>query len=274
MPRHRVEASPATADVVPTALVTGATAGLGAAFARQLAAEGHGLVLAARDAARLDERAEQLSTRYGVDVQTQAADLATDEGRAVVSARLTDPTRPIDVLINNAGIGLYRAFGKTAIEDERRLLELNVRAVMELCHSAVPVMRARGRGMIINLGSVGGLVPRPETTSYGAGKAYVIAFSQGLSALVKDSGVTVTVVCPGFTHTEFHERARVDMSYLPEWMWLDVEEVVATGLSDARRGKSLSVPSLRYKAITGLARVAPGLVVRGLSSAGKPKPRR
>ncbi len=249
------------------ALVTGATAGIGAGFARHLAAEGYRLVLVARDLDRLNLAATSLAERYAVDVEVLRADLATVEGRSVVASRLAD----VDLLVNNAGIGLYREFGAAPVEDELRLLHVNVTTVLELTHAAVVAMTARGSGLIINVASVGGLVVRPETATYGASKAYVIAFSEALGQRLKGSGVTVSALCPGFTHTEFHERASVDLSHLPDWMWLDVDHVVSVGLADARAGKLLSVPSLRYKALAGVARVAPRRLVRRLGATGRPR---
>ena len=260
-----------------TALITGATAGLGASFARHLAREGHDLVLVARDDDRLASTKAELEAAHRVKVETLRADLATVEGRDAVAARLTDATEPnvteIDLLINNAGIGLYRAFGKTELVDEDRMLDVNVRAVMHLAHAAVGAMRPRGHGRIVNVASVSGFVPRPETVTYGASKAYVIAFTEGLSKLLAGTGVTVTAVCPGFVHTEFHERAHVDMSYLPNWIWLDADKVVAEGLDDARKGKVISVPDLKYKAIVGVSRIAPRSLTRRLGASGKPKRR-
>jgi short-subunit dehydrogenase len=275
---------------VPTALITGATAGLGATFARHLAAEGYDLVIVARDRSRLEERRDALQERHSVSVEVLAADLATPAGVGTVAARIaagaTDVTptnvtptdgaptavTPIDVLVNNAGIGIYRPFGVTDIDDEQRLLDLNVTAVMRLTHAAVRAMQARATGTIINVASVSGFVPRPATVSYGASKAYVIAFTEALSARLAGTGVTATVVCPGFVHTEFHARAQVDPSFVPDWMWLDADAVVSVGLADARKGKPVSIPALRYKALVGVSRVAGRRVGRRFGAAGGPRP--
>jgi short-subunit dehydrogenase len=224
----------------------------------------------ARDEDRLASTKAELEVAHRVKVEALPADLATAEGRDAVAARLGGASE-IDLLINNAGIGLYRAFGKTELADEDRMLDVNVRAVMHLAHAAVGAMRPRGHGRIVNVASVSGFVPRPETVTYGASKAYVIAFTEGLSKLLAGTGVTVTAVCPGFVHTEFHDRAHVDMSYLPNWMWLDADKVVADGLADARKGKVISVPDLKYKAIVGVSRVAPRSLTRRLGASGKPK---
>ncbi len=258
---------------MPIALITGATAGLGAAFATQLAREGYDLVLVARDEDRLAAAKLDFEQRNEIVVEVLPADLATDTGRDVVAARIATDDRPVDLLINNAGIGLYRAFGKADLVDEDRMLDVNVRAVMHLAHAAVGAMRRRGTGMIVNIASVGGIVPRPETVTYGASKAYVIAFSEALAKLLAGTGVTVTAICPGFVHTEFHARAEVDMSYLPQWMWLDAADVVTEGLADARKGKPMSVPNVKYKAIVGASRVLPRGVTRRLGASGKPKSR-
>jgi short-subunit dehydrogenase len=247
---------------VPTALITGASAGLGAEFARQLGASGHDLVLVARDGDRLRRAAQDLSAQYGVSVEPLPADLLSDAGCAAVTARLTDASRPVDVLVNNAGMGLYQPFGTAELADEERQLDLNVRAVLRLTHAAVREMTARGSGRIVNVSSVAGFVPRGGNVSYSAGKAWVSMFSEALAVGLRGTGVTVTAVCPGFTHTEFHQRAAADMSHVPARMWLDAEVVVREGLADAFAGKPLSVPSRRYKLLTGAARLLPRPLLR------------
>jgi short-subunit dehydrogenase len=249
---------------VPTALVTGASAGLGAEFARQLAARGHDLVLVARDGGRLHRSAEELSTRHGVAVEVLAADLISDGGCAAVTARLTDATRPVEVLVNNAGMGLYQPFASAELADEERQLNLNVRAVLRLTHAAVRAMTARGSGRIVNVSSVAGFVPRGGNATYSAGKAWVSMFSEALAVGLRGTGVTVTAVCPGFTHTEFHERASADMSHVPARMWLSADVVVREGLADAFAGKPLSIPSRRYKLLTGAARFLPRPLLRAV----------
>ena len=244
------------------ALVTGATAGLGAEFARQLAGSGADVVLVARDEVRLDTTRIALEDRHPVKVEVVAADLSTVDGCDRVAERIASATAPIDILVNNAGIGMYRRFGVADVERDERMLDLNIRAVLRLTHAAVRTMTARGSGQIINVSSVSGFVPRGGNVTYSASKAWVTMFTEGLAIELAGSGVQVTAVCPGFTHTEFHERASADMSNLPDWMWLDAEDVVAQGLADARRGKPLSVPSARYKALAGAARYTPRPVLR------------
>ena len=255
---------------MPRALVTGASSGIGRAYAVELAAQGYDLVLVARDKARLEALAEQLR----VDTQVLPADLATPDGVAAVAERIGATEAPIDLLVNNAGSGLYQSFGTAPLEDEQQMLALNVGAVLELTWAAVRVMRPRGHGQILNVASVAGLVPRPETVTYGAGKAYVIALTEGISSLLRGSGVQVTVVCPGFTRTEFHDRAQVDMSYLPGALWLSAEQVVRESLADLRGGRTISVPGRAWKVIAAAGRLAPRSVVRRLGASGRPTSRR
>jgi short-subunit dehydrogenase len=246
---------------VPTALITGGSAGLGAEFARQLAAVGHDLVLVARDEERLREFA---GTLQAGSVDVLPADLTTDVGCALVVDRIGDAARPVDLLVNNAGIGTYKPFGTAPIATEERQLDLNVRAVLRLTHAAVRAMRTRGHGRILNVSSVSGFVPRGGNATYSASKAWVTMFSEALAIQLAGSGVTVTAVCPGFTHTEFHQRAEADMSHVPERMWLEAADVVREGLADTFAGRPLSIPSRRYKALVGTARTLPRPLLRAV----------
>jgi short-subunit dehydrogenase len=247
---------------LPLALVTGATAGIGAEFARQLAADGYDLVLVARDTARLDATRGELTSRYGVGVETVPADLATDAGCAAVTTCLE--AGKVDLLVNNAGMGTYQAFGTADLAREEAQLDLNVRAVLRLTHAAVRVMTARGSGRILNVSSVAGFVPRGGNATYSASKAWVTMFSEALAVQLRGTGVTVTAVCPGFTHTEFHDRASANMSHVPERMWLEAADVVREGLADTAAGKPLSVPSRRYTALVGAARTLPRPLLRAV----------
>ncbi len=250
------------AELLGRALITGGTAGLGAEFARQLAAQGHDLVLVARDEARLASTSDELAAAHGVQVEVLAADLATDAGCAAAAARIGDDTVPVDIVVNNAGFGMYRRFGAAPLADEERQLDVNVRAVLRLTHAAVQAMVARHRGRIINVSSVAGFVPRGGNATYAASKAWVTLFSEALSIQLAGSGVSITAICPGFTHTEFHQRAGADMSHVPDRLWLDAETVVREGLADAEKGKPISVPSRQYKAMVTAARLVPRPVLR------------
>jgi uncharacterized protein len=250
------------AELLGRALITGGTAGLGAEFARQLGGRGHDLVLVARDQARLASTRDRLMADHGIHVEALPADLATDTGCAVVAARIADDASPVDIVVNNAGFGMYRRFGAAPLADEERQLDVNVRAVLRLSHAAVGVMTARRRGRIINVSSVAGFVPRGGNATYAASKAWVTLFSEALSIQLAGSGVSVTAICPGFTHTEFHQRAGADMSHVPDRLWLDAGTVVREGLADAEKGKPISVPSRQYKAMTTAARLLPRPVLR------------
>lgn len=247
---------------MPTALITGATAGLGAAFARRLAREQHSLVLVARDAGRLEQTAKELEAEHGVPVELIPADLITDDGVAEVAERLADPERPVDLLVNNAGMGLGGSFVGRPVDASVRLTRLNVLTVLRLAHAALTPMLARGRGDILNVSSVAGFTPGSRDPAYAASKAWVTAFSEALRAPTRGTGVRVLALCPGFVRTEFHERASINMAGLPDWMWTDADDVVSTGLHALRRGKAICIPGRQYQAIVAVARHAPRELVR------------
>ena len=242
---------------MPTALVTGATAGIGHAFVRALAAEGYDLVLVARDEERL---AALAAGSPGVTITPLPADLTTVKGRAAVAERLR---AGVDLLVNNAGASINAAFDESPWTDERRLLHLHVETVLQLCHAAVPPMVAAGRGDIINVSSVAGFFPTSGGPTYAAEKAFVTALSEGLAAQYADRGVRVMALCPGFTHTEFHERAGLPTDGIPKQLWLNADRVVGDALKDLRRGRSVSVPGLAYKGIVALGRYLPPPLLRG-----------
>jgi short-subunit dehydrogenase len=251
-----------------TALITGASSGLGAEFARQLAVRGADLVLVARDKEALDAVAAPLRAKYGVAVEVLAADLTVPRQRDKVVTRVADPDRPIEVLVNNAGYGLPLAFELNTIDDEVRHLALHVEAPMRLAHAALGQMLARGSGRIINVASVAGFIPRG---TYGAVKAWVISFSRWANVRYAQRGVTVTAVCPGFVHTSFHERLGLPRGQegIPDAMWLNAPDVVRDALRDAGRGKAVSIPSLRYKLLVALTRLVPASIVVKAGETGR-----
>ncbi|MCX3060332.1 SDR family NAD(P)-dependent oxidoreductase [Streptomyces beihaiensis] len=246
-----------------TALITGSTAGIGAAFARRLAADGHNLVLVARDTKRLREQATELHDRHGIEAEVLTADLATDDGIAAVEQRLRDPKAPVDLLVNNAGFGNKGHYLEVPMADELKMLKVHCEAVLRLTSAATSVMRERGRGGVINVASVAAFVPRG---TYGASKAWVVQFTQGAAKDLAGSGVRLMALCPGFVRTEFHQRAGMGTDNIPKWMWLDADNLVTAALSDLARGKSLSIPDPRYKALMGVVKVTPRALLGGLTS--------
>jgi short-subunit dehydrogenase len=251
-----------------TALVTGASSGLGAEFARQLARRGADVVLVARDKTALDAVAARLRDEHGAGVEVLVADLTVPEQRDTVVERLQDETRPIGILVNNAGVGLPLAFERNDIEVVARHLALHVEAPMRLAHAALGPMLARGGGRIINVASVAGFLPRG---TYGAVKSWVISFSRWANVRYAPRGVTVTAVCPGFVHTNFHERLGLPPGQegIPGFMWLNAEDVVREALRAASRGKAVVVPSLRYKVLIALSRLVPMSLVVRMSETGR-----
>ncbi len=241
-----------------TALVTGATAGIGWTYARKLAEQGHDVVLVARDAARLEQRADELRL-LGVEAEALAAVLSDRDQVERVAQRLRDPDRPVDLLVNNAGFGIRTPFTRSDVREEERMLDVLVRAVLVLSHSAANAMRERGHGAVVNVSSVAGFA---AMGSYSAAKAWVTTFSEALAQELSGSGVRVQALCPGFTRTEFHQRGGMRMRGMPDLAWLDADELVATSLRDLRRGRVVSIPSARYKAVAAVLRFAPKALVR------------
>lgn len=241
------------------ALVTGASAGLGLEFAWQLATARHDVVLVARDEERLRRLAAQLEAAAGVRAEVLVADLSVRSDLDRIADRLRDDSRPVGLLVNNAGFGLAQEFVGGDLAREEYALDVMVRAVMVLSHAAAGAMVQRGRGAILNVGSVAGLL---ASGTYSAHKAWVRSFTEGLAVELQGTGVTATVVQPGFVRTEFHQRGGIDVSMFPDVTFLNPEDVVAAALADVRRGVVLSTPSLRYRVAAAAARIAPRSAIR------------
>ncbi len=247
-----------------TALITGGTSGIGAAFARQLAAAGVDLVLVARNHERLETAAATLHSDSGINVEILQADLSDRADVARVVARIEDPEHPVDMLINNAGAGVHTKLTAPDTAIHEHAFDVMCRAVLVLGGAAGRSMRERGHGAILNVSSLQGLM---TTGSYSAMKAWVTAYSQSLGVELRGTGVTVTALLPGWVSTEWHERAGVRTSSIPDWLWSDPDRVARVALRDLERGRAISIPMARYRVIGWFLRHAPRSVIRKISAA-------
>ena len=245
----------------PLALITGASAGIGAAFARRLARDGYGLVLVARRQDCLDALALELG-----GAETIAADLLNDTDLRRVEQRLASEPA-IDLLVNNAGFGTQGLFFKIPIDSQDEMHRLHVMATMRLTHAALPGMVTRGKGGIINVSSVSGFMQSPGGVSYCATKAWMNSFTVGLDLELKSVGspVRVQALCPGFTITEFHDVMKMDRTKVPAWMWLKAEDVVGMSLEGLKNDKPIVVTGWFYKLLVGATWILPTSVNRALT---------
>ena len=239
------------------ALVTGATAGIGESFSRLLAGNNYSIVLVARDLPRLQERATALEAKFGISTHVIQADLATDDGCLKVEKYIAE--NQIDVLINNAGFGTNKAFTMSALEVEQQLLDVLVRTPMRLMHVALPLMKARDNGIIINVSSVAGYI---AGGTYSASKSYLTVLSESLNTELSATNVKVSALCPGFTRTEFHQRGKMSMTGLPNFLWLNSDRLVEQSWRDALKGKAVSIPGWQYKLLVLIVETMPRSIVR------------
>ncbi len=241
------------ADSKPVALVTGASSGIGATFARRLARDGYTLILVARRRDRLQAMAEELG---GADVLT--ADLIQDDGVRAVEERIAAEPK-LEIVVNNAGFGTMGTFFKSDLEPQQQMHKLHVMATIRLSHAALRAMVPRGKGALINVSSVAGFGTAPGSVSYSATKAWMNTFTEGLDLELKilNSPVKVQALCPGFTITEFHETAQVDRKTIPDWLWMKAEEVVDASLEGLAKGELFVVPGTIYKLLVKLEGVLP-----------------
>jgi len=239
------------------ALVTGATVGIGESFTRLLAKNGYNIVLVARDLPRLQERAKSLESTFGIATKVIQADLATDAGCKFIEDFITN--NQIDVLINNAGFGLNKAFTMSQLDAEQQMLDVLVRTPMRLMHVALPGMKERNKGVIINVSSVAGWI---AGGTYSASKSYLTVLSESLHTELAATNVKVSALCPGFTRTEFHQRGGMSMKGLPAFMWLNSDKLVATAWKEAIAGKAVSVPGWQYQLLSFVVHSTPRALVR------------
>jgi short-subunit dehydrogenase len=241
------------------AMVTGATAGIGESFTRVLARDGFNIVLVARDLERMKVRAAHLESTFKIQSAIVQADLATDSGCETVEKYIAE--NHIEVLINNAGFGINKAFSMSDLESEQQLLDVLVRTPMRLMHTVIPQMKARNSGSIINVSSVAGWI---AGGTYSASKSYLTVLSESLYTEMSGTGIKISALCPGFTRTEFHERGRMRMKGLPEFMWLSSDRVASEAWKDNQRGKVLSVPGWQYLILSTISRFGQRPLVRKL----------
>jgi len=251
-----------------TALVTGASSGIGKAFAELLAEKGYALVLTARRGDRLDELGTALRQRHGVETHTIVADLSEPDASGRIAAELQRRQLTIDVLVNNAGYGVPGSYVNVAWPDHSRFMQVMVTAVLDLTYRLLPSMIDRGWGRVINIASVAGMVPSPAGhTLYGASKAFLIRFSEALSAENMPKGVNVTAVCPGFTYSEFHDvtGTRDKMNKVPTMLWLTADDVAREGYAAVMRGDPVVVNGRIYRLLVWLNGALPRSVARWVS---------
>ncbi len=251
-----------------TALITGASAGIGSEVARQLAARGHNLTLAARRRERLDELADEIRAAHGVDIDVHACDLADDTARAGLVNTLLGAPRHVAIVVNNAGYGSFGRFWELPRESETSMVRLNCEALVDLTHAFLPAMVGRGEGAILEVGSMAGFQPTPWNATYAATKAFVLSFSEGVSAELAGTGVSLTVLCPGPVDTEFSEVAGVDdlHSGLPDMFTQTAEEVARRGLDGMDRGKRVVFTGVSHRMVAQAGRFTPRMALLPLAN--------
>jgi short-subunit dehydrogenase len=239
------------------ALVTGATSGIGESFTRLLAENNYNIVLVARDMPRLQERARGLQEKFRVETHIIQADLSTDAGSTAVEQYIAN--NQVDVLINNAGFGLNKAFTMSALDAEQQMFDVLVRTPMRLMHVALPLMKERNKGVVINVSSVAGFI---AGGTYSASKSYLTVLSESLHTELADTNIKISALCPGFTRTEFHQRGRMSMKGLPSFMWLESDALVAKAWSDALKGEAVSIPGWQYQLLVFVIHTLPRSIIR------------
>lgn len=244
-----------------TALVTGASSGIGEEIARDLARRGHGVTLVARREEKLQALADELATAHAIRAEVLAADLADPASRAEVIEAVEERGLTIDVLVNNAGLSTAGPVHRSDVDDELRMVRVDVEAVVDLCSRVLPAMVERGRGAVMNVASVGSFQPLPGQAGYGASKAFVLAYTQGIQGELKGTGVTISALCPGPVRTGFGEAAGLDPAAseaaLPSFMWVEAEEVARAGVAGLDKGRGVVIPGPANAVAAQFGRIAP-----------------
>lgn len=248
------------------ALVTGASRGIGEGFARRLAADGCDLVLVARSADDLHALATELEAANAITADVLVADLADPAGLTAVATLLADLDAPIDLLINNAGLGTAGRFVDTDLEHEQALVDVNVTATMRLTHVAARTMDGRGRGAIVNVSSITSFQPGPHAAVYAAGKTLIRHLTEALHEELRRSPVRVQALCPGFTRTAMVAGTGADPTALPDAFWSQVSEVVDASLAALERDRVVCVPGRHNRLVSTLSPLTPGPVRRRAAS--------
>ena len=247
----------------PRALVTGASSGLGVSFARQLAAAGHDLVLVARRAEPMEHLGNELADAHGVRAEVLPADLADRAQLGKVAERIR--AGDVDMVVNNAGFGFYGPVVSHSPDQELGMIEVDVAAMVALSHAALEVMVPRRSGSLLNVSSVAAFAPTPDSATYSAAKSFVLFFTEAVHDEVARSGVKVSVLCPGFTRTNFQAAAGIDAKGLPGFVWAEADDVVRQGLTALTRNQAVCVPGLVNKVAAASPRFGPRPLVRRLS---------
>lgn len=240
------------------ALITGASSGIGRSMARLLAAEGTDLVVVARDADRLEE----LKAEFDVEVEVVVCDLADRAQLRTVEERIEQAERPVDLVVNNAGLGFGGPFADSDLDAATFVVDVNVSALQRLTHAAARSLQERGGGTILNVGSLAGEAVGADSATYNATKAFVTSLGQSLAVELAGTGVTLTTLLPGFTRTEFQARSGTDVSDVPRLLWQSADRVAAAGLDGAFDGRIEVVPSKRYRVIRSVNKVLPAAARR------------
>jgi len=250
----------------PIALVTGASSGIGESLARLLAERGHDLVLVARDRGRLEALAKELEGAFHASAQVLPADLTDAEQLATVEARCHDRGAPVAVLVNNAGFGTFGPLHTLDVDTEAREIQLNVVALVRLTHAAAAEMVERGTGGILNVSSLAGFQPGPSNATYSATKAFITSFTEAVHEELRGTGVSVTVLCPGFTRTGFQATANVPAEAVPGFMWQEADAVARVGLDALAKNRAIAIPGGLNKVLGNFSSLAPHAISRRLAS--------